>query len=88
MNGYEPDNRIQVKAELIDGEYLPFAIWGFLSFKDGSSTIYIERNEEGLFYWRNDDRQGTAATFEEAYQNMPALITNPDHFEDGEILEL
>lgn len=88
MNGYEPDNRIKVVAELVGKEYLPFELWGYLTFKDGSSIISIDRNEDGTFSWQNDDRQGTAATFEEAYKNLPALITKPDHFEDGEILEL
>lgn len=88
MNGYEPDNRIQVKAELINGEYLPFAIWGYLTFRDGNSIISIDRNEDGTFSWQNDDEKGTAATFDEAYSKMPGFITNSDHFEDGEILEL
>ena len=85
FNAYEPNNEILVKAELVGREYLPTGIYGVLSFNDGSSIVKVHRNNNGSFDWQNADRKGTADSFEDAYQNMPAMVTNPDHFEDSDI---
>lgn len=86
-NGYEPDNTIKIRAEKNGDTYQPFELSGYLTFKDGSSFVYIRREETNKFIWKNDDRTGTASTFEEAALNMPALVTSPDHYENSEIFE-
>lgn len=53
-------------------------------FKDGYGSYRIMK-EGKQYHWFNEDRSGTANRFEEAWMNMPALITHPDHFEDSEV---
>lgn len=87
-NGYEPDNQIKFTAELIDDkEYRPFKMSGFLTFKDGNSVICVARNEAGTFDWLNDDKKGNSPTFDEAFMNMPYLVTHPDHWNETDIWE-
>ena len=89
MNGYEPDNRICINAELTeDGEkYEAYGMCGSLTFRDGSSIVYITRIEDGKFEWRNDDREGVADSFDEAWEMMPRMVTSPDHWEEGQIYD-
>lgn len=86
-NGYEPDNIIRFVAEREGNYYFPFEVSGELQFRDGSLFIRISRNSDGTFSWKNDNREGTASSFEEAWQNLPAFVTDPDHFEESEVIQ-
>lgn len=87
-NGYEPDNKIKIVAELRGNKYEPFEMSGFLTFKDGKSIVSIHRNDDGSFAWRNNDQVGIALTFDDAGNNLPRLVISPDYWEDGDIYEL
>ena len=82
FNAYEPTNVIKFYAEWVGDYYQPFRLKGYLSFKDGSSFVSILRNSDGSFSWQNDDKSGTSLSFDEAWINLPAMITDPDHFEE------
>lgn len=87
-NGYEPDNRIKIIAELSeDGKNWHFiGIYGTLYWNDGESEISISRDPTtGIYEWINWNESGTAETFLEAWEKMPEYVTNPDEYEDGEI---
>jgi hypothetical protein len=82
-NGYEPDNRIKLTGELIDDSYVVFEAWASLTFNDGHSFLSIYRTENGEFAWRKGDKTGTEISFIDAWENMPAYITNPDDYIDS-----
>jgi hypothetical protein len=82
-NGYEPDNTIKLTGELINDSYIVFEMWGSLTFNDGHFFASIHRNENGEFVWRSDDKIGTATSFMDAWEKMPAYITNPDHYDES-----
>jgi hypothetical protein len=88
-NGYEPDNTITIYAKDMGEYYQMIGVSGRLKFADGYSQIAILRNKEtNDFSWLNDDKEGVSSTFDEAWQNLPALVTQPDHFEDGRVIKL
>jgi hypothetical protein len=82
-NGYEPDNTIKLTGELIDDRYVVFEMWGSLNFNDGHFFVSICRNENGEFVWRSDDKTGTATSFMDAWERMPAYITDPDEYDES-----
>lgn len=86
-NGYEPSNQIKFTGELSnDGKtYIVFEMWGSLNFNDGHSFVSIHRKENGQFLWRKGDETGSAPTFIEAWDKMPACITDPDHWEESQM---
>ncbi|WP_373534734.1 hypothetical protein [Microcoleus sp.] len=86
-NGHEPGNQIRLTGELsADGEtYVVFKVWGFLNFKDGHSFVLIDRNDDRTFRWKNGDETGIEASFMDAWDKMPAYVTNPDHWEESPI---
>jgi hypothetical protein len=85
-NGYEPDNTIKLTGELVGDCYVVFEMWGSLIFNDGHFFASIHRNDKGEFVWRTDDRTGHTATFADAWDNMPTCITDPDHYEESDII--
>ncbi|MEA5521389.1 hypothetical protein [Limnoraphis robusta] len=85
FNAYEPTKVIKFYAELVGNYYQPFQLRGYLSFKDGSFFVGILRNSDASFSWQNDDKSGTSSSFDEAWRNLPAFVTDPDHFEESEI---
>lgn len=90
MNGYEPDNHIRMIGKFTGeengrGNYEVFEIGAVLRFSDGNSVISIEQIGEE-FKWRNDDRTGIASSFMDAWREMPAYVTNPDHWEETEMI--
>jgi len=84
-NGYEPDNEIKLTGELTANgeEYVVFQMWGSLTFNDGHSFVSIYRNEDETFSWRKGEETGSAASFMDAWDKMPAYITDPDHWEES-----
>lgn len=50
-------------------------------FRDGPLAATICPTETG-FAWAVDERGGEAESFDAAFENMPARLTNPDHYED------
>jgi len=84
-NGYEPDNQIKLTGKLsADNEtYVAFEMWGSLTFNDGHSFVSIHRNENGKFRWRKGDEWGDVASFMDAWDKMPAYVTDPDHWEES-----
>jgi hypothetical protein len=87
-NGYEPNNRIKIVAELSeDGKNWHFiGIYGNLYWNDGPSEVEISRDPITKAYeWQNDRESGTTETFLEAWEKMPGFVTNPDEYEDGQI---
>lgn len=87
-NGYEPDNAIKLTGELIGDFYVVFEMWGSLTFKDGHFFVSIYRNENGEFIWRKDDETGVETSFMDAWENMPAYVTDPDHYDESPITYL
>jgi hypothetical protein len=88
MNGGEPDNRVYITAELQGENYAAIGVYGILTFKDGQSFVSIARQEDGSFLWVNNPKTGSSPTFSEAWQNLPAFVTNPDHYEESPIVEI
>jgi hypothetical protein len=82
-NGYEPDNTIKLRGELIGDYYVVFEMWGSLNFNDGHFFVSIYRKENGEFVWRSDDKIGTATSFMDAWERMPAYITDPDKYDES-----
>lgn len=82
-NRYEPDNIITLTGELIDDSYVVFEMWGSLTFCDGHFFVSINRKENGEFLWTKYDQIGTATCFIDAWENMPAFVTDPDHYEES-----
>jgi len=80
FNGYEPDNAIKLTGELIDDRYVVFEMWGSLNFNDGHFFVSIHRKEDDKFVWRKDDESGVENSFIDAWDSMPAYITDPDHY--------
>lgn len=88
-NAYEPPNRITFYAEDMGKYYQCFEMRGKLKFADGYSEVWIVQNKEtNNFSWQNDDKTGISPTFDEAWKNMPALVSEPDHFEETGVFEL
>ncbi|WP_293335143.1 hypothetical protein [Microcoleus sp. CAWBG58] len=87
-NGYEPDNRIKLTGELIDDFYVFFEMWGSLTFNDGHSFVSIYRNENGEFIWRKGNETGTETSFMDAWEKMPAYVTDPDDYDDSSVTYL
>lgn len=85
-NGYEPDNTIKLTGELIGDSYVVFEMWGSLTFNDGHFFASIHRNDKGEFVWRTDDRTGHAASFMDAWENMPTYIKDPDHWDESDMI--
>lgn len=85
-NGYEPDNTIKLTGELIGDSYVVFEMWGSLTFNDGHFFASIYRKDDGDFSWRTDDRTGHATTFMDAWENMPAVIKDPDHWDESDMI--
>lgn len=85
-NGYEPDNQIKLTGELSDDgtTYVVFEMWASLTFNDGHFFASIHRNDE-QFHWRKGDETGSAASFIDAWDKMPAYVTKPDHWEESPI---
>ena len=80
-NGYEPDNTIKLIGELTtDDTYVAFEMWGSLTFNDGHFFVSIYRTENKDFAWRIDDQTGIANSFIDAWEIMPAYITDPDDY--------
>jgi hypothetical protein len=86
-NGYEPDNIVQLTGELThDGtKYVVFQMSGRLVFNDGCFFVSIYRTEDHIFCWRKDDTTGIADSFIDAWEQMPAYVTNPDDYEESPI---
>ncbi len=84
-NGYEPDNQIKLTGKLSPDNtiYVVFEMWGSLNFNDGHSFVSIYRNENGEFHWKKGDETGSAASFMDAWDKMPAYVTDPDHWEES-----
>lgn len=82
-NAYQPHNQITFEG---DDDGNPYALSGFCSFSDGFCYVEIRKESNG-FSWRNDDRRGTAETFDEAWANLPGFVTNPDHYDDEIVSE-
>lgn len=80
-NGYEPDNIAYIWG-VQKGEELHFRKLLFDgAFKDGECPCSIA--PQGTAYaWHNNHLSGVSATFAEAWAHLPALVTDPDHFED------
>ncbi|NET90954.1 MAG: hypothetical protein F6K45_23150 [Kamptonema sp. SIO1D9] len=87
FNGYEPDNEVRVDAEDKGDRYEITGIKGTMRANDGNSEISVEKQADGSYTWRNDNKIGTADSFDEAYRNLPALITDPDEYYDGDVIE-
>ncbi len=86
-NGYEPDNTIKLRAYKEDEKtYIVFEVYGFVTFRDGSSIVSISKVGD-CFEWRNDNRTGIENDFWTAWEHLPAFITNPDEYEESEIIE-
>ncbi|WP_172191621.1 hypothetical protein [Microcoleus asticus] len=85
-NGYEPDNTVKLTGELVGDSYVVFEMWGSLTFKDGHFFASIHRNDNGEFVWRIDDRTGRVTTFMDAWELMPAVIKNPDHWDESDMI--
>lgn len=83
-NAYEPDNRLVFKGTMEQGEegrFLRVRKATFAgSFRDGPSFCGLERHDDG-WHWHNNDKDGVCNTYHEAWSNLPALVTHPDHWE-------
>jgi hypothetical protein len=88
LNGYEPDNTITFTGVWDEegtscyASAMAFRGW----FRDGGMSASIRCDTiDGPCTWIVDNKQGTAATFGEAWRNMPGLLTSPDdYYEHGE----
>lgn len=86
-NAYEPDNIVQFIGELTEENiYKVFEVKAYLNFRDGSSIVSINRDDSGLFHWRKGTETGTALTVEKAWSKMPSLITDPDDYEETQMV--
>jgi len=84
-NGHEPDNIVQLTGELThDGaKYVVFQMSGRLVFNDRCFFVSIYRTDDHQFCWRKDDTTGIANSFIDAWEHMPAYVTNPDDYEES-----
>ncbi len=93
-NTYEPDNCIYLEGELVGDTVIADRMRFNGYFRDGGTHCSIFP-WKGEFAWivesygshdlRNElaqRRTGKAPTFIEAWHNLPALITNPEEWED------
>jgi hypothetical protein len=88
FNGYEPDNNVRFTAELEGTIYTAFELHCNFVANDGCSVVSIHREKDASFSWVNGDRSGAAGSWAEAWENLPALITDPDHYQESEIFNL
>lgn len=84
-NGYEPNNTMVFTGAWDEnGTYctataMVFSGW----FRDGSMSASIRCDSmDGPCTWIVDNKLGTSDTFMSAWYNMPALLTDPDYYEE------
>jgi len=84
-NGSEDKNIIALTGELtLDGiTYAVFQMSGRFVSDDECFSFSINRTEDDRFLWRNADRTGLTDSFINAWDNMPAFVTNPDGYEES-----
>ena len=81
----EPDNRVRFSGTLGEGEESHLCIANRMScygqFRDGPLHCFIDTTDDGKFVWGIDEDSGVCDSWAEAWQKMPAMISNPDHRE-------
>jgi hypothetical protein len=85
MNGYEPDNQVTfigVPDPEVEGGLIAIECFALAYFRDGPCDCGVKQIGPEQFAWWNDDQRGTEQSFGAAFDELPALITVPDHYED------
>lgn len=85
-NAGEPDNVIHFEGfrDITDGDCVASSMRFNGRFNDGIMAASIYPAPVG-FIWEVNDKRGIAQSFAQAFNTyMPALLTDPDHFEEGD----
>ena len=79
-NAYEPDNVGVYTWRVGEDEAYKFSCHA--RFRDGTVRCGIVESPAGGFdWWRDDDETGHVTTWSEAWDQMPAMIAEPDYRE-------
>ena len=78
-NDGEPDQRIYLAWEGEDGP--PDRVSSSGSWRDGLYSCGYDRGSDGRYLWWRDRGCGVVATVEEAWEELPAMIADPDYSE-------
>ena len=83
FNAGEPTNMLRMWGiEAPDGSVSATGCHVAGHFNDGPVSCSILPNDDGTFSWFNGHEEGTAASFKEAWNEMPAMVIEPDYCED------
>ncbi|MDP9485326.1 MAG: hypothetical protein M3Q49_05960 [Actinomycetota bacterium] len=79
---YNAGEAVQViRLAYAQGESHPRRVEAAGAFRDGPYRCGYARTDDGRYEWWRDDKRGVADAEDEAWDELPGLIANPDYWD-------